>query len=139
MPIGTLLAGWLSDLTNPGRVPMWGCVATVGAGLLLAPLMGSGSLAATFVFLAVALFAMGLVYGPLGAWLPGLFPPQVRYTGTSLSFDFGGVLGGALTPVIAATVAARGGLRPVGLYLAAAAALSLAGLVWAGRAPGARR
>eukprot|EP01034_Spumella_vulgaris_P014685 gene14685-18767_t len=33
---------------------------------------------------------MGLVYGPLGAWLPGLFPARVRYTGASVAFNVGG-------------------------------------------------
>lgn len=133
MAAGIVLAGWLSDRTEPRRVMMWGCGATMAAGLLLAPLLGSGSLTEVFVFLAVALTAMGLVYGPLGAWLPSLFPPHVRYTATSLSFNLGGVLGGALTPALAAWMAAWGGLVPVGLYLVGAAALSLAGLVWAGR------
>ena len=31
--------------------------------------------------LAPALFVMGFVYGPLGAWMPRLFPVRVRYTG----------------------------------------------------------
>src|SRR3546814_18842049 len=63
---------------------------------------------------------MGFVYGPLGAWLPGLFPPQVRYTGASMAFNLGGILGGALAPIIAQALADRGGLFPVGLYLSAA-------------------
>ena len=133
MAAGIVLAGWLSDRTDPRRVIMWGCAATMLTGLLLAPMLGSGSLTQVFVFLAIALTAMGLVYGPLGAWLPSLFPPHIRYTATSLSFNVGGVLGGALTPALAAWMAAWGGLVPVGLYLVAAAALSLAGLVWAGR------
>jgi hypothetical protein len=37
----------------------------------------------------ILLFLMGLVYGPLGAWLPGLFPARVRYTGASLAFNVG--------------------------------------------------
>jgi len=130
---GILLAGWLSDRTNPRRVLMIGCVLTTIAGFLLAPLMGSGSLAQIFLFFVVALSAMGFVYGPLGAWLPSLFPPQVRYTATSLSFNVGGAIGGALTPVVAAATAAKGGLVPVGAYLIGAAVLSLVGLLWAGR------
>jgi hypothetical protein len=33
-----------------------------------------------WLFLSIALFVMGFVYGPLGAWLPSLFPPAIRYT-----------------------------------------------------------
>jgi hypothetical protein len=65
--------------------------------------------------------------------LPALFPPHVRYTGTSIAFNVGGIIGGGLTPLIAQVMAVRGGLAPVGLYLAAAAVLSLIGLLVAGR------
>ncbi len=82
-----------------------------------------------FAFMASALLAMGFVYGPLGAWLPSLFPARVRYTGTSLAFNLGGLVGGGLTPALAQIMAERGGLAPVGLYLAAAAVLSAIGLL----------
>ena len=51
---------------------------------------------------------MGFVYGPLGAWLPSLFPARVRYTGVSVAFNIAGVLGGALTPIAAVWLAAQG-------------------------------
>ena len=128
MAAGIVAAGYWSDRTNPRRVLMWGCVATVPTGLLMAPLMGSGSLALVGVYLSLALFVMGLVYGPLGAFLPSLFPARVRYTGVSMAFNVGGILGGALTPVVAQLLASSGGLAPVGLYLAGAGAISLIGL-----------
>lgn len=125
---GIIAAGWLSDIFTPRRVLMWGCIGTIPAGLLLAPMMGSGSLLLVFLFLALALTLMGFVYGPLGAWLPGLFPARVRYTGASMAFNTGGILGGALAPMIAQVLADRGGLFPVGLYLGAAGLISLIGL-----------
>ncbi len=72
---------------------------------------------------------MGFVYGPLGAWLPGLFPPRVRYTGASIAFNVAGVIGGGLTPLIAQGLANAHGLAPVGWYLSAAAGLSLVALL----------
>jgi metabolite-proton symporter len=128
MAIGIVVAGYLSDRFSPRRVLMAGCVLTAFAGFLLAPLMGSGSLALVGVFLSLALFLMGLVYGPLGAWLPGLFPARVRYTGASLAFNVGGILGGALSPMVAQALAERGGLWPVGVYLSGAAVVSLVAL-----------
>lgn len=128
MAIGIIGSSWWADKTNPRRVLMWGCLGTLPGGLLLAPLLGSGSLILVFVFLALALLLMGVVYGPLGAWLPGLFPAQVRYTGASMAFNAGGILGGALAPIIAQTLADRGGLAPVGLYLACAGLVSFIGL-----------
>lgn len=129
MAVGIIAAGWLSDIYDARRVLIGGCVGAMVAGALLAPLLGSGSLAQVFVFLALALLVMGFVYGPLGSWLPGLFPAQVRYTGASTAFNVGGVLGGALTPIAAQAMAVAGGLMPVGAYLAGAATVSLVALI----------
>jgi MFS family permease len=129
LALGIVLAGWWSDAANPRRVLMAGCVATMAAGFLLAPMIGSGSLLLIWAFLALTLFLMGFVYGPLGAFLPSLFPTRVRYSGASVAFNVGGILGGGLAPMIAAALAARGGLAPVGLYYSGAAAVSLIALI----------
>jgi fucose permease len=92
-------------------------------------MMGSGSLVLIWAFLSLALFAMGLVYGPLGSWLPGLFPARVRYTGASVAFNMAGIIGGALAPIVAQALADRGGLVLVGAYLAVMAAVSFGGLL----------
>ncbi len=133
LALGILVAGWLADRFSPRAVLIGGCIAAIGVGGLLAPLLGSGSLALVGAFLALALFVMGFVYGPLGAFLPGLFPARVRYTGVSLAFNLGGILGGGLAPVLAQALADRGGLGWVGAYLAVAAAISLVGLLEVGR------
>jgi len=125
---GIVAAGAWSDASNPRRVLMSGCAATVVAGFLLPPMMGSGSLLLIWAFLSLALFLMGFVYGPLGAFLPSLFPTRVRYSGASVAFNVGGIVGGGLAPMIAAALAERGGLPPVGLYLSGAALISLAAL-----------
>jgi len=72
---------------------------------------------------------MGFVYGPLGAWLPSLFPARVRYTGVSVAFNIAGVLGGALTPIAAVWLSANVGPWGVGFYLAGASAISLIALL----------
>jgi MFS family permease len=134
MAVGIVAAAWMADrYWDERRVLMGGCVGTIGVGFLMAPMMGSGSLWLVFAYLSLALFLMGLVYGPLGAWLPSLFPPRVRYTGVSMAFNVAGVLGGGLTPVVATALASWGGLAPVGLYASAAALVSLVALVVAGR------
>jgi hypothetical protein len=86
-----------------------------------------------FITLAGALFVMGLVYGPLGAWLPTLYAVPVRYTGISLAFNLGGIIGGALAPFAAQMLAQRGGTPYVGLFLTAAGLVTMIG-VMAGRA-----
>jgi MFS family permease len=122
---GIVLAGMASDRFDPRRTLIGGCLATIVVGLLLGPMLGSLSLPLAFLFLSLALAAMGFLYGPLGAWLPDLFPARVRYTGASIAFNLGGILGGALTPIVAQTLATKYGLEWVGIYCAACAVLSL--------------
>jgi len=71
---------------------------------------------------------MGLVYGPLAALLPQLFTARVRYTGVSIAFNVGGILGGGFAPAVAQGLADQGGLNYVGLYISGAAVLTLLGL-----------
>jgi MFS family permease len=80
LAIGIIISGYLSDLTNPQYVLIAGCVGGILLGLVFAPAMTSGSMMLIWLFLSIALFVMGFVYGPLGAWLPSLFPPAIRYT-----------------------------------------------------------
>ncbi|MET0294792.1 MAG: MFS transporter, partial [Phenylobacterium sp.] len=125
---GILLAGWFSDRSSPQRVLTFGCLGTVAVGAAMGPMMGAGGLLPIWAWLSLALFVMGFVYGPLGAWLPSLFPPRVRYSGASLAFNVGGIIGGGLAPIAAQALADRGGLSLTGAYLVAAGLLSLAGL-----------
>ncbi|MBC9031686.1 MFS transporter [Sphingomonas sp. JC676] len=129
MAAGIATAGFLADRHNAGRILTLGCLVTIPVGLTMSALLVPGSLASVFTWLAFALFTMGFVYGPLGGWLPSLFPARVRYTGVSVTFNIGGIIGGGLTPLIAETLVKQGGLGWVGLYLAGAALLSLVGLM----------
>ena len=125
---GIVWAGYWADASTPRIVLAVGCALSIGAGFLLAPMMAAGDLLLIGGFLSLLLLLMGFVYGPLGAWLPGLFPARVRYTGASVAFNVGGVIGGGFTPIVAASLAAQG-LNLVGIYLSAAAALSFVALL----------
>jgi MFS family permease len=131
--LGIITAGVRADASSSARVLTWGCIATIGMGMMFGPLLGSGSLWLVWIALSLALFVMGFVYGPLGAWLPSLFPPRVRYTGASVAFNAGGILGGAVAPVAAQALSEFGGTAIVGLYLTMAGMFSLAGLLLARR------
>ncbi|RAK51532.1 MFS transporter [Phenylobacterium deserti] len=128
MAAGIIAAGYWADASSPRRVLMAGCLMVVAAGVLLPLMMGAGSLLLVAAFLSLTLFFMGFVYGPLGAFLPDLFPARVRYTGASMAFNIGGILGGGLAPMIAQALADRGGLVPVGIYLGGAALVSFLAL-----------
>ncbi|PCC18320.1 MFS transporter [Brevibacterium aurantiacum] len=52
---------------------------------------------------------MGLSYGPMSAMYAEMFPPQVRYSGVSIGYALGAILGGAFAPTIAETLLARTG------------------------------
>ena len=126
---GIVWAGYWSDASTPRLVLSVGCGLAVLAGFVLAPMFGSGDLLMIGALLSILLLLMGFVYGPLGAWLPGLFPARVRYTGASVAFNVGGVIGGGFTPVAAQILAEQGGLSFVGFYLSLASALSLGALL----------
>lgn len=110
-------------------------VAIAIFGLLFAPLFGKGDLVSIGVFMVIGLALTGLTYGPLGTLLSELFPPAVRYTGASLSFNLAGILGASLAPYIAMWLATSFGLRYVGYYLTAAALLSLGALLLSDKEP----
>ena len=59
------------------------------------------------------------MFSPLASFLPELFATRVRVTGASLGFQFAGVFGGALAPLIATGLIARfDSVTPVAIYLA---------------------
>jgi MFS family permease len=130
MALGIALAGWWSDLKSARYVLIAGCIGTIATGALLGPMFVSGVLPLIAGWLVLALFMMGFVYGPLGAFLPSLFPPRVRYTGASMTFNIAGILGAAPVPLVAQWLADRGGLAFVGYYLSLSALVSLAALWW---------
>jgi hypothetical protein len=72
----------------------------------------------------------GLSYGPLGSALATLFPTPVRYTGTSLTFNFAGILGASIAAPIARWLATSFGLAFVGYYLSVAGLITLMALIF---------
>jgi MFS family permease len=71
------------------------------------------------------MIAFAMLYGPMGAFLPELYGTRLRYSGASVSYNRGGVLGGALAPIIATQLlASTGESWSISLYMAAMAAVS---------------
>ncbi len=123
IPVSALLAE-----RGRRRLMLWITVSIGLFGLVMAPLFAAGTTGALFM-MAVGLALMGLTYGPLGTIISELFPTAVRYTGSSLAFNFAGILGASLAPYIATWLAKTYGLAYVGYYLSAAAVLTLFGLL----------
>lgn len=133
LELGIIFAGAWADRTSAARVLSVGAGLTALVGLGFGSGLGSGQLPIVFVTLSAALFVMGLVYGPVSSWLPTLFPVEVRYTGISVAFNLGGIIGGALAPFAASWLAAAGGTAFVGLFLTVAGAVTFAGVRSASR------
>ena len=106
---------------------IWVTAGIAGFGLVMAPMFVSGKSGA-MLMMAIGLSLMGLTYGPLGTMLSELFPTAVRYTGSSLTFNFAGIFGASLAPYFATTLAKSRGLQYVGYYLSGVALLTLIGL-----------
>jgi len=128
LALGIVLAAIGSDRVSPRWMLACGAVATVVLGLVFGPVLAGGSLALVFVTLASGLLVMGFVYGPLGGWMPTLFPVTVRYTAMSVAFNGGGIVGGAVAPIAAQMLSAAGGVPLIGLFLSAAGLLTLLGV-----------
>jgi len=110
------------------RTLLWVTSAIGVFGLMMAPMFLAGTFGAVMT-MAIGLSLMGLTYGPLGTVLSELFPTSVRYTGSSLTFNFAGIFGASLAPYIATWLAKNYGLQYVGYYLSAASVLTLIGLL----------
>lgn len=129
MAVGIVVAGYAADKRTSRSVLMFGCFCAVLLGTVMGLMFSAGSLFVIGLFLCVALFTMGLVYGPIAELLPRLFKARVRYTGASIAFNVGGIVGGGFAPAVAQGLADSGGVLFVGLYISGAALLSLFGLM----------
>ncbi|MEV3978653.1 MFS transporter [Nonomuraea sp. NPDC049758] len=126
MAAGTVVSAVVSDRLGRRRTLLTGTAVAVAWGLVMFPLMETGSVVLAGVALAGALGLMGLIFGPMGAYLPELFRTEFRYSGASVAYSLGGVLGGAVPPLVATSLQTSGlGVMGVGLYVSAMALLSL--------------
>lgn len=103
--IGTvLLGGWLAD--RVGRRPAY----LAGAALLgfwafpFFWLLNTGTTLGVWTAVVVSHAGLGLIYGPQAAVFSELFGTRVRYSGVSLAYQLGAILGGAFAPIIAAAL-----------------------------------
>jgi MFS family permease len=123
MALATPLSAALADRFGRRPVLLVSSALAAGVGFAL-PALLSGGLLATLLFLCLALGVMGLTFFPLGALLPELFPTPVAYTGASVAYSLGGILGASLAPDLAQLLLQNGGLDWVGYYLTGAVAIS---------------
>ncbi|MGD9618551.1 MAG: MFS transporter [Mycolicibacterium sp.] len=125
------LSGLLSDRFGRRRSLLVVTAAIMGYGALFAPMLGSGHTSAgtMLAFLIIGMTLTGFTFGPMSAVLPELFPTNVRYTGSGISYNVASILGAAVAPFIATWLATSYGPGWVGLYLFIAASLSFVAIL----------
>ena len=115
----------LSDRFNSGLIIVVASALIFIFGLLLSTLLTIGQEFGVILTLSVGMALMGFTYGPLGSYLAGLYPTNIRYTGSSMSFNLAGIVGASFAPFIALWLTTNFGLEYVGYYLSFAATLSV--------------
>ncbi len=123
--VATIGAAIHSDRIGRRRTILISTAVGVPWSLVMFPLVDVGTPVAFAVGMMVTLAVVGIGYGPLGAQMPELFRARYRYTGAGVAYSLGGVVGGALAPVMSAWLVADFGSGAVGVYLAVVSALSL--------------
>ncbi|ROQ36706.1 metabolite-proton symporter [Frondihabitans sp. PhB188] len=127
--IFTLVSGPLAERFGRRRLLLAVTAGIFVFGFLFSPLFSAGFAGAQGL-LVIGFILMGLTFGPMGAVLPELFPANVRYTGSAISYNVASILGAAVAPFIAVALwkAAGGSTWLVGVYLSAMALITLAAL-----------
>jgi MFS family permease len=124
--VATWVAGWLSDRIGRRTTYILGWVLQLVGVFALFPLVNTGSVGLLFLGLAILTIGLGFTYGPQSALYSELFPASIRFSGVSISYAIGAILGGAFAPTIAtALVQATGTTVSVTWYLAGMTVLGL--------------
>ncbi|MBT2586224.1 MFS transporter [Arthrobacter sp. ISL-95] len=128
----TMVGGWLSD--KIGRVKTF----LIGYGLVFAwmipmfILIDSKDIVLYGTALFVLTIGLGLSYGPMSAMYAEMFPAQVRYSGISIGYALGAILGGAFAPLIAqALLDTTKWSGSVGIYIMVLCVISAIGVILA--------
>ncbi|WP_144629482.1 MFS transporter [Arthrobacter woluwensis] len=127
--IFTLWGGHLSDRLGRVRTFQLGYIHLAVWAIPMWFLIDSRNIVLYFVALFVMTLGLGLSYGPQAALYAEMFPAKVRYSGVSIGYALGAVLGGAFAPMIAdALLNQFHSSWVIGLYIALAAVISFIGV-----------
>ena len=122
----TLLGGLMGDWIGRVRSFQIGYAIMAVWAVPMWLLIDSNSTVLFFVGALGLTIGLGLSYGPQAALYAELFPAEIRYSGVSVSYALGAILGGAFAPAIAQwIIGTYGESWRVGLYIAVLAVISL--------------
>ena len=114
-----------SDRNGRKGVFMAGAALTALWAFAIFPLMASGSFILAVLAIAIGLTFLGMMYGPQAAFFAELFTTEVRYSGASLGYQLGAIIGGSFAPIIATLLWKNYDIFWVSVYIAFASLLSL--------------
>ncbi|MBS1673284.1 MAG: MHS family MFS transporter [Actinobacteria bacterium] len=122
----TWIAGLLADRIGRRTTYIAGWILQLVGVFLLFPLVNTGTVGMLALALVILTVGLGLTYGPQAALYTELFPASIRFSGVSISYAIGAILGGAFAPTIAqALVQATGSTMAVTWYLAGMTVIGL--------------
>ncbi len=114
-----------SDTHGRRGIFMLGAILTGAWAFALFPLIDTGNFWLIVVGISGGLMFLGMMYGPQAAFFTELFSTEVRYSGASLGYQIGAILGGAFAPTIATILWLEYDIVWVSVYIAIASLLSL--------------
>lgn len=115
----TFLAGWISDLLGRRNTYLLGWVLQLIGVLTLFPLVNTGRVSMILLALCGLTLGLGLTYGAQSAMYSELFPASLRFSGVSITYAIGSIIGGAFSPTIAKAIEnSTGSTTGVTIYLA---------------------
>ena len=124
MPAQFYFSG-LSDRVGRKQIYRWGAILTGIWGFAIFPLVDTGIPILITLAVTMGMVLLGMQYGPQAAYFTELFATEVRYSGASLGYQIGAILGGALATTIAVLLWQELGIIYVSVYILVAALLTL--------------
>lgn len=114
-----------SDRHGRKGIFMVGAILTGIWAFAIFPLVDTGNFWLIVLAITGGLIFVSMMYGPQAAFFTELFSTEVRYSGATLGYQFGAILGGAFAPTIAALLWKDFGIFWVSVYIAIASLLTL--------------
>ena len=115
----------ISDRYGRKGIFMAGAILTGLWAYAIFPLVDTGNFYLIVLAITIGLVFVGMMYGPQAAFFTELFSTEVRYSGATLGYQFGAILGGAFAPTIAAFLWNNYGIFWVSVYISFASLLTL--------------
>jgi len=115
----------ISDHYGRKGIFMAGAILTGLWAYAIFPLVDTGNFYLIVLAITIGLVFVGMMYGPQAAFFTELFSTEVRYSGATLGYQFGAILGGAFAPTIAAFLWNNYGIFWVSVYISFASLLTL--------------